>query len=178
MPPRRTIPGRTITVTAACDPRAASPRARTKAGTLRKPARQWRDGLAWSTKLIALEAGASLRPPVAVTVHSYLSRDDVGILHAPTDWFEGIAEAVGAGLSVAPTDLQVVAGRAGYAPPYAPSHFKLVVSGLVQAPSGHSEITCRACGVAWVLDSDGDAPDQCPHCGHEGGGLPFLLGVE
>lgn len=172
------VPRGSITVTAACDPRASATRARTKAGALRKPARKWRNGLAWSTKLTALETRARLAPPYVVTVHSFLKLHEVGTLDAPADWFEGIAEAVGEGLSVSPRELQLTTGRAGYAPPYAPSHFKIVVTAVAPTQDGDRDVTCRACGVDWRLGPDGDAPDQCPHCGHEGGGVPYLLGLD
>lgn len=178
MPRRLPATRNTITITAACDPRAGGQRARTKAGALRKPARRWRNGLAWSTKLTVLDSRAVLAPPLAVTVHSFISPADVGTLNAPTDWFEGIAEAVGEGLSVSPAELQLTTGRAGYAAPYAPSHFEIVVSGTAAATTERRDVTCRACGVPWLLGLGGDIPDRCPHCAHEGGGLPFLLGLD
>lgn len=178
MPRPADVPNATITVTAACDPRASATRARTKTGALRKPARKWRNGLAWSTKLTALETGVRLAPPFAVTVHSFVNQHEAETLDAPADWFEGIAEAVGEGLSVSPGELQLTAGRAGYAAPYAPSHFKIVVTAVAPAPDGHRDVTCRACGMDWRLGPEGDAPDQCPHCGHEGGGMPYLLGLD
>jgi hypothetical protein len=66
-----TIHGQRLIITAAYELAARSSQARTKSGTLRKQARRWRNGLAWSAKLQALERRFPLQPPFEVTVHSY-----------------------------------------------------------------------------------------------------------
>ena len=66
-----TIHGQRLIITAAYEPGARSSQARTKSGTLRKQARRWCNGLAWSAKLQALERRFPLQPPFEVTVHSY-----------------------------------------------------------------------------------------------------------
>ena len=45
------VQSRSITVTAAYEPRGRAAEARTKKGQLHRQARQWRDGLVWSAKL-------------------------------------------------------------------------------------------------------------------------------
>lgn len=169
---------RSITVTVAYEPRASTPDARTKAGRLRKPARQWHDGLAWATKLELLGTHPDLAPPYVATVHSYVTPRDAARLPALQEWSEVIATALGEGLSVAPEQIQIKPGRIGYPPPFAPSHFEIVVTRLEEeAPPTTSPVTCPACGARWALAPESSEDDCCPHCGHEDGGVPFILGL-
>lgn len=168
---------RSITVTAAYEPGVSTPSTRTKAGRLRKPARQWRDGLAWATKLELLGNEPDLAPPYAATVHRYVTPGEAARLPALREWFEAIATALGEGLSVAPEQIQIKPGRIGYPPPFAPSHFEIVVTRLEEAPPTTYPVTCPACGAQWALAPESGGDDSCPHCGHEDGGVPFILGL-
>ena len=169
-----------ITVTAAYEPRARSSEAHTKSGALRKEARQWRDGLAWSAKLQALGSRLALEPPYEVTVDGYFPPEASQALPSPQDWFECIATALGEALGVDPAEIRVKPGRVGYTPPFSPAHFKIVITSTDSGVSVPLDlrVTCPACGVQWTLDPAAQDDDRCPHCGHEGGGVPFLLGLE
>ena len=173
-------PARSVTVTAAYEPRARSSRARTKAGTLRKEARQWRDGLAWSAKLQVLDSPLSLEPPYDVTVHAYFPQLGSEELPGPHDWFEGIAAALAEALGVEPGQVRLNAGRVGYTPPFSPPHFEIVITAAddteVALPLS-VRVTCPACSGQWTLDPAAQEGDRCPHCGHEDAGLPFVLGL-
>lgn len=170
------VQSRSITVTAAYEPRARAAEARTKAGTLRRPARQWRDGLAWSTKLQLLDARPRMEPPYEATVHGYFPPQAPEDLPSPQDWFEGIATALGEALEVDPVEIHLRAGRVAYTPPFSPAHLEIVVT-----PTGDAAddlgVVCPACGNQWSFDADLRDDDRCPHCGHEDGGLPYRLGM-
>lgn len=175
----QTVPPSSITVTAAYEPRAGASRARRRSGELRKEARQWRDGLAWSAKLQLLSSGAPLKAPYEVTVHGYFPPEAPHGLPSPHDWFESIATALGDALGVDPAEISIKPGRVGYTPPFAPAHFEIVISSSDVTVPLQLRITCPACSTQWTLDpatGDGEG-DRCPHCGHEGAGLPFLLGM-
>jgi hypothetical protein len=165
-----------VTVTAPLEPRAARPRERTKAGTLRKEARQWREGLTWSAKLQLLASSVPLIPPYEVTVSGYYpSRDAHGSL--PIEhWFGGIASALGDALGVEPAQLRLKAGRLAAAPPFSPAHLVIVLTTRATGSPATMWISCPSCGTRWALDS-GLGDDCCPSCGIEGAGLPYLLGL-
>ncbi len=173
-------PARSVTVTAAYEPRARSSRARTKTGTLRKEARQWRDGLAWSAKLQLLGSPLSLEPPYDVTVHAYFPHHGAEELPGLQDWFEGITAALAEALGVEPAQVRLKTGRVGYTPPFSPPHFEIVITAAddteVALPLS-VRVTCPACWTPWALEPAAQAGDRCPHCGHEDAGLPFVLGL-
>ena len=169
------VRSRTLTITTAYEPRAASSRGRTKAGQLKKEARQWRDGLAWAAKLELLGSGLALQPPYAVTVNGYFPPQGPADLPRPHDWFEQIVSALSEALDVEPAQLQIRPGRIGYAQPFSPAHFEIVVSEASQPLENH--ITCPSCGEPWALDPVLSDDDRCPHCGHENAGLPYMLGM-
>ncbi|MDP9372232.1 MAG: hypothetical protein M3Q65_07205 [Chloroflexota bacterium] len=166
-----------ITITTAFEPRACASRARTKAGELKKEARQWRDGLAWSAKLELLGSRLTLEPPYEVTVNGYFSPQQAGDLPRLHDWFESIRSALSEALDVAPDQLRIEPGRVGYTPPFSPAHFAIVVAEAGTVPAPADNVICPSCGEGWAFDPAGSADDRCPRCGHEGGALPFMLGI-
>ena len=166
-----------ITITAAFEPRACASKARTKAGELKKEARQWRDGLAWSAKLELLSSRQALEPPYEVTVHGYFPPQRAEEMPRPQDWFESIRSALSEALDVAPDQLRMKPGRVGYTQPFSPAHFEIVVAEGGDAPAPANNVICPACGAGWAFDPVEHDDDRCPHCGHEDGALPFMLGI-
>jgi len=169
------VDSRHLTITAPYEPLASLPRARTHAGTLTTAARRWRAGLAWSARLALLQAWPAPAPPYDVTVRGYFPPDDFADQPRLRDWFDGIAAALGAALDVEPAQLHLKLGRTGYAPPFSPAHFEITVTEV--APPSENGVICPACGESWALDPAPTAADRCPHCGQEGAGIPFLLGI-
>ena len=167
-----------ITVTAPYEPLASSSNAYTKKRTLKKRARLWRTGLAWSAKLAFLSSRLPLEPPYQLTVHSHVPFRETASMSPLQDWFESIANALSDALGVDPTQIQVKPGRVGDVHPFSPAHFEIVVEEAEWSRPSESRVICPACGQAWMLSLDPGTDDRCPSCDHEGAGLPFLLGVE
>ena len=44
-------------------------------------------------------------------------------------------------------------------------------------PGPVDNVICPARGAGWAFDPGEHDDDRCPHCGHENGALPFLLGI-
>src|SRR5437763_14425491 len=164
-----------ITVTAAYEPRARSSEAHTKSGALRKEARQWRDGLAWSAKLQALGSRLALEPPYEVTVDGYFPPEASQALPSPQDWFECIATALGEALGVDPAEIRVKPGRVGYTPPFSPAHFKIVITSTDSGVSVPLDprVAFPACALQSKLGPDAQSDVRCPPYGHDGGRVHF-----
>ena len=166
-----------LTITAAYEPRARSSQARTKSGTLRKQAWRWCNGLAWSTKLQALEWRFPHEPPYGVTVHSYLPPPELDQLPSPREWFECISIALSMALDVEPAQLCLQQGRLAHAPPFSLPYFEIVVTASEFPLSAMGRVICPGCGAQWRLGAALHTDDRCPYCDHEGAGLPFVLGL-
>ena len=173
-------PPRCLTVTAPYEPGAVATGGRTASGGLRRTARRWRAGLAWSARLQALMLGWRPAPPYAATVHAYGPPPGAGGGPGLEAWFAGIAEALGQAFAVEAAQVTVRAGRVAAPGPFLPAHLAIEVTGTggrdtEGAPAGR--VSCPACGAPWDFDPASAADDRCPGCGHEGAGLPYLLGI-
>jgi len=165
-----------VTITAPYEPRAGGSQGRTKSGTLRREARQWRDGLAWSAKLEVLGSSVPLVPPYDVSVHGYYPPRGPAEILPIEHWFDGVASALSDALGVEPTQLRLKPGRIATTPASLPAHLVIVLTTATPGPPAEVRVICPSCGVRWALDPD-LRDDRCPSCGMEDAGLPFVLGL-